>query len=82
MIQSQIKHILCSHPELRKEVPRHKTSDHSDQDEPEANPGGFDVAIAEETEKRVGDKNEPSDRGEQNQSEKVVHVTVSHEVHI
>jgi len=82
MIQPRIKHILCSHPELWKEVPRHKTSDHPYQDEPDADPGGFDVAIAEETEKRVCDKNEPGDRGEQNHCEKVVCVTFGHEVHI
>jgi hypothetical protein len=40
------------------------------------------VAITEETEKRVGDKNEPTDRGEQNQCRKVVRVTVSHEAHM
>jgi hypothetical protein len=71
-----------SHLEMRKEVPRHKNSDPPDQDEPEANLGGFDVAIAEEAEKRVGDKNDPGDRGEQNQCEKVVRVTVNHEDHI
>lgn len=63
-------------------MPRLKNSDHSDQDEHEADPGGFDAAIPEETEQRVGDKNEPSDRREQNQCEKVVRVTVSHEAHI
>ena len=56
-----------SHPELRKEVPRLKNSDYPDYDEHEASPGGFEVAIAQETEQRVGDKNEPGDRGEQNQ---------------
>ena len=63
-------------------MPRLKNSDHPDQDEGEANPGGFEVAIAKETEQRVADKNEPSDRGEHNQCEKVVGVTVSHEAHI
>jgi len=63
-------------------VPRLKNSDHPDQDEHEADPKGFEFAIAEETDQRVGDKNESSDRGEQNQCEKVVHVTVSHEAHI
>jgi hypothetical protein len=71
-----------SHPELRKEVPRLKNSGHPDQDERKANPGGFEVAIAKETEQRVGNKNDPSDRGEQNQCEKVVCVTLSHEAHI
>jgi hypothetical protein len=71
-----------SHPELRKKVPRFKNSGHPDQDEGKANPRGFEVAIAQETEQRVGHENEPSDRGEQNQCEKVVGVTVSHEVHI
>jgi hypothetical protein len=74
--------LQISHPELRKEVPRLKNSDHPEQDEHEANPEGFEVAIVEETEQRVGDKNDPSDRGEQNQCEKVVRVTVSHETHI
>lgn len=63
-------------------MPRLKNSDHPNQDEHEANPGGFEVAITEKTEQRVGDKNEPSDRGEQNQCEKVVRVTISHEAHI
>ena len=67
-----------SHPELRKEVPRLNKSGHPDQDEGEANPEGFDLAIAEETEQRVGDKKEPSDWGEQNQCQKVVRATVSH----
>jgi hypothetical protein len=71
-----------SHPELRKEVPRLNNSGHPDQDEREANPEGFDLAIAEETEQRIGNKNDPSDRGEQNQCEKVVGVTLSHEVEI
>jgi len=71
-----------SHPELKKEVPRFNNSGHPDQDERKANPGGFELAIAKETEQRVGDKNETSERGEQNQYEKVVHVTLSHEVHI
>jgi hypothetical protein len=74
--------LQISHPELRKEVPRLKNSDHPEQDEHEANPEGFEVAIVEETEQRVGDKNDPSDRGEQNQCEKVVRVTVSHEAEI
>jgi len=76
--------MLCalSHPELRKEVPRLKNSGHPDQDEGEANPKGFHVAIAEETEQRVGHKNEPSDWGEQNQCEKVVRATVSHKVEV
>jgi hypothetical protein len=71
-----------SHPELRKEVPRLNNSGHPDQDEREANPKGFDLAIAKETEQRVGHKNEPSDWGEQNQCQKVVGVTLSHEVEI
>ena len=71
-----------SHPELKKEVPRFNNSGHPDQDERKANPGGFELAIAKETEQRIGDKNEPSEWGEQNQYEKVVHVTLSHEVHI
>jgi len=71
-----------SHPELRKEVPRLKNSGHPDQDEREANPEGFELAIAKETEQRVGYKSEPSDWGEQNQYEKVVHVTLNHEVEI
>jgi hypothetical protein len=71
-----------SHPELRKEVPRLKNSGHPDHDEREANPKGFDLAIAEETEQRVGDKNEPSDRGEQNQCQQVIRATVSHKVEI
>ena len=77
-------HAPChsSHPELGKEVVRHKNSGHPDQDEREANPEGFDLAIAEETEQRIGNKNESSYRGEQNHCEKVVGVTVSHEVHI
>lgn len=75
-------HILCSHPELRKEVQRHKTSDYPDQNEPKANPGRFNVAVAEETEKRVSDKNEPSDRGEQNQCEKMVRVAVGYEGYV
>ena len=83
-LQSKIFNILhaLSHPELRKEVVRLKNSGHPDQDEREANPEGFDLAIAEETEQRVGDKNEPSDRGEQNQCEKLGRATVSHEGHI
>jgi len=71
-----------SHSELRKVVVRLKNSGHPDQDEREANPEGFHLAIAVETEQRVGNKNEPSDRGEQNQCEKVVRVTVSHEAEI
>ena len=71
-----------SHPKLRKKVPRRKNSYHPDQDVHDANPGGFHIAIAEDTEQRIGDKNEPSDRGEQNQYKKVVHVTLSYEVHI
>jgi hypothetical protein len=71
-----------SHPELRKKVPRLKNSGHPDQDEREANPEGFELAIAEETVQRVGDKNEPSHRGEQNQCEKVVGVTVSNQAEI
>jgi hypothetical protein len=71
-----------SHPELKKEVPRFNNSGHPDQDERKANPEGFHLAIAVETEQRVGDKNEPSDWGEQNQCEKVVGVTLSHEAHI
>jgi hypothetical protein len=71
-----------SHPELRKKVPRLKNSGHPDQDEREANPEGFELAIAKETEQRIGNKNESSDRGEQNQCEKVVGVTLSHEVEI
>jgi len=71
-----------SHPELRQEVPRFNKSGHPDQDEGEANPRGFDLAIAEQTEQRVCHKNEPSDRGEQNQCEKVVRAAVSHEVEI
>ena len=90
-LQSKIFNILhapcsllhaLSHPELRKEVVRLKNSGHPDQDEREANPEGFDLAIAEETEQRVGDKNEPSDRGEQNQYEKLGRATISHEVEI
>ena len=73
---------MISHLELRKEVLRLKNSEYPDKDEHEANPAGFEVAITEKTEQRVGDKNEPSDRGEQNQCEKVVRVTVSHETHI
>jgi len=71
-----------SHPELRKEVPRLENSGHPDQDEREANPKGFDLAIADETEQRVGGKNDPSDRGEQNQYEKLGRATVSHEAEI
>jgi len=71
-----------SHPELRKEVPRFNKSGHTDQDEGETNPGGFDLAIAEEAKERVGNKNKPSDRSEENQCEKVVRATVSHEVEI
>jgi hypothetical protein len=71
-----------SHPELRQEVPCLKKSGHPDQDEGEANPEGFNLAIAEETEQGVGDKNEPSDWGEKNQYEKLGRVTVSHEVEI
>jgi hypothetical protein len=71
-----------SHPELGKEVPRLKNSGHPDQDEREANPKGFDLAIAKETEQRVGDKNEPSEWGEQNQCEKLGRATLSHEVEI
>ena len=56
-----------SHPELRKKVQPLKNSGHPDQDEREANPEGFEVAIADEREQRVGDKNEPSDQGEQNE---------------
>ena len=63
-------------------MPRLKNSDYPNKDEHETNPAGFEVAIMEKTEQRVGDKNEPNDRGEQNQGEKVVHVTVSHEAHI
>jgi len=71
-----------SHPELKKEVPRFNNSGHPDQDERETNPEGFELAIAEETEQRIGNKNESSNRGEQNQCEKVVRVTLSHEAHI
>ena len=82
MIHLQTKQTLCLHPKLGKKIPCHKTSDNPDQDEPEAYPAGFDVAIAEETEKRIGDKNDPSNRCEQNQCEKVVRVSVCHEAHI
>jgi len=71
-----------SHSELRKEVPRLNNSGHPDQDKREANPEGFDFAIAKETEQRVGDKNEPSEWGEQNQCEKLGRATVSHEAEI
>jgi hypothetical protein len=71
-----------SHPELRKEVPRLNNAYHPNQDEREASPEGFDLPITEETEQRVGNKNEPSDRGEQNQGEKVVGATFSHEAEI
>ena len=71
-----------SHSELGKEVPRLENSSHSDQDKHEANPKGFDLAVAEETEQRVGYKKDPSNRGEHNQYEKVVGVALSHEVHI
>jgi len=71
-----------SHPELRKEVPGLNKSGQPDQDEGKANPGGFDVAIAEEAKQRVGHKNEPSDRGEQNQCEKVIRATFSHEAEV
>jgi hypothetical protein len=40
------------------------------------------VAVAEKTEQRVGHKNEPGDRGEQDQCEKVLRVTVNHQAHI
>ena len=70
------------HSELRKIVPRFENSCHPDQDECEANPGGFHIAIAEETEQRISHKNDPSERGEENQCEKVVGVTLSHEAHI
>ena len=77
-------HAPCytSHPELRKEVVCLNDSGHPYQDERDANPEGFHLAIAVETEQRVGDKNESSDRGEQNQYEKVVRVTLSHQAHI
>ena len=71
-----------SHSELGKEVPGLENSGHPDQNKCEANPKGFDLAVAEETEQRVGYKNDPSDRGEQNQYEKVVRITFNHEVHI
>jgi hypothetical protein len=71
-----------SHPEVRKKVPCLNNSGHPDQDERKANPEGFHLAIADKTEQRVGDKNETSERGEQNQYEKVVHVTLSHEAEI
>ena len=63
-------------------MPRHEDTGYPDQDEGEANPKGFHLAIAEETEQRVGKENDPSDRGEQNQCEKVVGVTLSHEAHV
>jgi hypothetical protein len=71
-----------SHSKLRKEVPRFNNSGQPDEDEGEANPKGLDLAIAIETEKRVGHEKEPSDWSEENQYEKVVRVTLSHEVHI
>jgi hypothetical protein len=74
--------MLTSHPELREEIPRFNKSGQPDQDKGEADPKGFDLAIAEETEQRVGDKNEPSDRGEENQCEKVIRAAVSHKVEI
>jgi hypothetical protein len=70
------------HPELRKEVPRLNKSGQPDQDEGEANPKRFDLAVAEETEQRVCNKNEPSDRGKENQYEKLGRATVSHKVEI
>lgn len=36
------------------------------------------MAIAEETEQRVGDKNQACDRGEQHQDEKEVRITLNH----
>ena len=76
--------MLCalSHSELRKVVVRLENSDHPDEDVHHTNPGGFHLAIAEDTEQRVSHKNKPSNRGEQNQYEKVVRVSLSHEVHI
>ena len=71
-----------SHPELRKQVPRLNTSGHPDQDEGEADPEGFDLAIAEQTEQRVSNQNEPGYRSEQNQCEKVVGAAASHKVEI
>jgi hypothetical protein len=69
-----------SHPELGQEVPCFKNSGHPDQDERQANPVRFHVAIADETEQRVGDKNDPSDRSEKNQCEQVIRATVRHKV--
>ncbi len=60
-------------------MPRHKNPDCPDQDKHDTNPGRFNIAITEKTEQRIGHKNEPGHRGELNQCEKVVSVTVSHE---
>jgi hypothetical protein len=70
------------HPKLGKEVPRLEKCGHPDQDEGEANPKGFDLAIAVETEQGVGDKNEPSDRGEENQCEEEIGATFGHKIEI
>ena len=70
------------HPELRKEVPGLEKCGHPDQDEGDANPKGFDLAIAVEREQGVGDKNEPSDRGEENQCEEEIGATFSHKIEI
>ena len=61
---------------------RLKNSGHPDQDERKGNPRRFEVAAADETEQRVGHKNEPSDRGEQNQYEKLERAPFGHEAHI
>ncbi len=63
-------------------MPCRKKPDHPDNDEHKTNPGGFEVAVAVETEQRIGNQDEPGYRGEQKQCEKVVRVTVRHETSI
>lgn len=62
-------------------MPRIKNSDYPKQDKHEADQARFEVAITEETEQQANRKDGPSDQGKQNQCEKVVSVTVSHEAH-
>ena len=67
-----------SHPELGQEMPRRKKSDHTDKNEDEAERGGLPIAVAKEAEKGVGDEDEPCDRRQQNQREKVIGIAVCH----
>ncbi len=71
-----------SHPELGEEVPRHGDSNHPNQQEGETNPGRLPLAIAKENEHGVGEQYDTGNRGEQNQHEEMVHVTVLYEFRV